>query len=362
MARIVVLSRRGVIHPRGGGACRYVHEIFRRLTDSHSITVLSSGGGGLRSKSVQEIDGIEYRRFPESFHRIFLPARYLAKFAGKTDLLIDNSDVGMPWLTPLYARIPRITIVHQLVREIFYQELPRPISDIGFFAEPLLYRLYSGSRIVAVSQSTARELMEFGIPDGNVDVVSPGCTASSHTRTTLKEHSPNTVACVTRLMKYKGVQLAFMAFRRIIRESPDARLVIAGSGPYQDQLEKMAVNLGISKNVVFLGRISDESKLKLYSESRVMISPSQREGFGMSVIEANSVGTPVVGWNVPGLRDSIIHNKTGLLAPFPDDRQLARAVLTLLNDDSTWNRLSLNAWKWSAVHSWDRSAREFEAV
>ncbi len=235
MARIVVLSRRSVIHPRGGGACRYVHEIFRRLTDSHSITVLSSGGGGLRNKSVQEIDGIEYRHFPEPFHRIFLPARYLAKFAGKTDLLIDNSDVGMPWLTPLYTRIPRITIVHQLVREIFYQELPRPLSDIGFFAEPLMYRLYSRSRVVAVSQSTARELMEFGIPKSNVEVVSPGCTLPSHPRTTLKERSPNTVACVTRLMKYKGVQLAFMAFRRIVRESPEARLVIAGSGPYQTE-------------------------------------------------------------------------------------------------------------------------------
>src|SRR2546425_5676011 len=189
MAHIVVMSRRGVIHPRGGGACRYVHEIFRRLTDSHSITVLSSGGGGLRSKSVQEIDGIEYRHFPESFHRIFLPARYLAKFAGKTDLLIDNSDVGMPWLTPLYTRIPRITIVHQLVREIFYQELPRPLSDAAFLLEPLVYRFYSGSRIVATSQSTARDLMSCGIPEANVAVVSPGCMDTSSPRTTLNHRS-----------------------------------------------------------------------------------------------------------------------------------------------------------------------------
>jgi len=336
-----------------------VHEIFRRLTDSHSITVLSSGGGGLRNKSVQEIDGIEYRHFPEPFHRIFLPARYLAKFAGKTDLLIDNSDVGMPWLTPLYTRIPRITIVHQLVREIFYQELPRPLSDIGFFAEPLMYRLYSRSRVVAVSQSTARELMEFGIPKSNVEVVSPGCTLPSHPRTTLKERSPNTVACVTRLMKYKGVQLAFMAFRRIVRESPEARLVIAGSGPYQTELEKMASDFGISNNVKFLGRISDEGKLKLYSESRVMISPSQREGFGMSVIEANSVGTPVVGWNVPGSRDSILHNETGLLAPYPNDRAFAGDVVRLLADDDMWERLSQNAWKWAGDHSWDQSANSF---
>ncbi len=362
MARIVVLSRRSIIHPRGGGACRYVHEIFRRLTDRHSITILSSGGGDLGGKPIQEIDGIDYRHFSESSHRVLLPARYLAKFAGKTDLLIDNSDVGIPWLTPLYARTPRITIVHQLIREIFYQELPRPISDIGFISEPLLYRLYSGSRIVAVSQSTARELVDWGIPEDNVDVVSPGCTIPTGPRATLDERSPNTVGCVTRLMKYKGVQLAFMAFRRIVRESPRAKLVIAGAGPYQNELERIAGDIGMSKNVIFLGRVSDESKFKLYREARVMISPSQREGFGMSVIEANSVGTPVVGWDVPGLRDSIVHNETGFLAPFPDDQALAGEVGQLLNDDETWERLSQNAWKWASNHTWDQSASSFRTI
>jgi glycosyltransferase involved in cell wall biosynthesis len=362
MARIVVLSRRSIIHPRGGGACRYVHEIFRRLTDSHSITILASGGGNLGSKPIQEIDGIDYRHFPESSHRVLLPARYLAKFAGKTDLLIDNSDVGIPWLTPLYARAPRITIVHQLVREIFYQELPRPISDIGFISEPLLYKLYSGSKIVAASQSTAQDLIDLGIPVDNIDVVSPGCTIPSGPRATLGERSPNTVACVTRLMRYKGVQLALMAIKRIVRDSPDARLVIAGAGPYQNELERIAQDFGISKNVEFLGRVSDESKIKLYSESRVMISPSQREGFGMSVIEANSVGTPVVGWDVPGLKDSIVHNETGLLAPFPNDQEFAEQVARLLNDDKTWERLSQNAWQWAGNHTWDQSANSFRKV
>jgi len=163
-------------------------------------------------------------------------------------------------------------------------------------------------------------------------------------------------------MKYKGVQLAFMAFRRIVRESPRAKLVIAGAGPYQNELERIAGDIGMSKNVIFLGRVSDESKFKLYREARVMISPSQREGFGMSVIEANSVGTPVVGWDVPGLRDSIVHNETGFLAPFPDDQALAGEVGQLLNDDETWERLSQNAWKWASNHTWDQSASSFRTI
>src|SRR6266480_2907289 len=95
MTRIVVLSRRDITHPLSGGAGRYVHEIFRRLTTRYSITVLAQGGPS--SKSVEEIDGITYRHFPGALHRMLLPVRYITKFARKTDLLIDNSDVGIPW-------------------------------------------------------------------------------------------------------------------------------------------------------------------------------------------------------------------------------------------------------------------------
>src|SRR5438094_6926011 len=219
MERITVLSRRGMGHPLSGGAGRYVHEIFRRLTTRYSVTVLCSGRSS--SPPEQEIDGITYRRFPGAFHRILLPARYLVKYAPKTDVLVDNADVGIPWFSPLYSRKPRITIIHQMVREIFYDEFPRPISDIGYALEPLLYRLYSTSRIVAASQSTARDLMSSGISQKNISVVSPGCANPGIPRTPLNYRSPKTVACVSRLMKYKGLQLAFEAFSKVVSVFPE---------------------------------------------------------------------------------------------------------------------------------------------
>ncbi len=360
MERITVLSRRGIGHPLSGGAARYVHEIFRRLTARYSVTVLCSGGRSSPPK--HEIDGITYRYFPGAFHRIFLPARYLVKLAPKTDLLVDNADVGIPWFSPLYSRTPRITIIHQLVREIFYDELPRPLSDLGYALEPLLYRLYSKSKIVAVSESTAHDLLYCGISKKNIAVISPGCTNPGLPRTSLTGRSPKTIGCVTRLMKYKGLQLAFKALSKVVVRSPDAKLLVAGSGPYRQELAKMAYDLGISNNVKFLGRISENSKFKLYGETRVAISPSYREGFGISVIEANSVGTPVVGWDVPGSRDSILDGTTGLLAPFPDDATFADHICTLLTNDQTWHHLSDGAWKWAREHSWDKSANDFEEI
>lgn len=358
LARIVVLSRRGLRHPLGGGASRYVHEILRRLRDRHSVTVLSDCGAD--SATVEIIDGITYRNLSGPLNRLMLPVRFVAKYAKRADLLIDNADVGMPWMSPLFSPIPRLTIIHQLVREIFYDELPRPLADLGFRVEPLLYLPYRNSKVVAVSQSTARDLIGYGVRKESIDIIEPGTSNEGRSSRALENRAQGTLVCVSRLMKYKGIQLAFDALRRILQLLPDTKLIVAGSGPYETSLHDCATRMGISKNVRFLGKVSDPEKFELFMDARVALSPSMREGFGISVIEANSVGTPVVAWDVPGSRDAIVNNETGLLAPFPDAKAFADHLLTLLSDDDSWNRLSQSALKWSAAHSWDQAADRFD--
>jgi len=163
-------------------------------------------------------------------------------------------------------------------------------------------------------------------------------------------------------MKYKGLQLAFEAFSKVVSVFPEAKLLVAGSGPYQQELAKTAIDLGISKNVKFLGRLSERSKFELYGETRIAICPSHREGFGISVIEANSVGTPVIGWDVPGSRDSIVDGLTGLLVPFPNLVAFADHITKLLTDDSAWTSMSENAVQWARDHSWENSASEFGKI
>lgn len=360
MARILVLSRRSIGHPQSGGASTYVHQIFRRLANRHEVTVLA--GGTRDSLPLQEIDGITYRHFRGPLPRAVLPLRYVHSFARCTDLLIDNADVAVPWLSPFFARCRSITMVHQLVRDVFFDELPRPIAEIGFHLEPLLYRIYLKSKFVAASKSTALDLMHVGIPEENISVISPGCEKPAFSSEAVVQREPNTIACVSRLMRYKGLHFGLEAFTDVVKAIPEASLILAGTGPYEQQLTKLCSELGLTKNVTFAGRLSNESKFKLLRQARVAISPSRREGFGISVLEANSVGTPVVGWNVPGLSDSIVHDVTGLLATYPNLGEFADKLKTLMNDDATWNRLSSNACKWALEHSWERSALQFERL
>jgi len=160
-------------------------------------------------------------------------------------------------------------------------------------------------------------------------------------------------------MRYKGLQFAIKALACVIRKNPDVRMEIAGTGPYQQKLRNLSVHLGIASNVTFLGKVSEERKFRLYGESRAIVSPSMKEGYGISVIEANSLGSPVVGWNVSGLKDSVVDNITGLLAPFPDHHKFADCIESLLTNDSEWNRLSERAWCWAQSHSWDEAANGF---
>src|SRR5438445_7057750 len=336
MANIVILSRRTITHPLAGGASVYLHEIFRRLTHRHNITVLSQASDGL--SRTQEIDGIEYVNFGTKYIRAILPFKYLTQFSKEADLLIDNEDVAIPWLSPLYSHTPKIAIVHQMVKEIFYYEFGRPLADLGSLVEKMIYKAYTSCPIVAVSSSTANDLFNLGIRRDRVHIITPACSVAG-SKVPLESRENMTITCVARMMRYKGLELALGIFRDFLERFPSANLELAGSGPHEKRLRELVDSLGLSKHVHFLGRVSDFDKIKLYQSSRVLLNPSVREGYGICVIEANSFGTPAVGWDVAGMRDSVVNGSTGLLAPFPDKQAMSKNLETLLTNDEIWERL-----------------------
>src|SRR3989449_921616 len=317
MANIVILSRRTITHPLAGGASIYLHEIFRRLTHRHDITVLSQASDGFFR--TQEIDGIKYVNFGAKYIRPVLPLKYLTQYSKKADLLVDHGDVAIPWLSPLYSHTPKIAIVHQMVKEIFYYEFGRPVADVGSLVEKMIYKAYTGCPIVAVSSSTANDLYGLGINREHVHIIPPACSIAG-SKVPLEDRESMTITCVARMMRYKGLDLALGIFRDLLEKFPSARLELAGSGPHEYELRELVTTLGLSDHVHFLGRVSDFDKIKLYQSSRVLLNPSIREGYGMSVIEANSYGTPAVGWDVAGKIHPLTKRPRSAFAPCSDNQ------------------------------------------
>ena len=95
----------------------------------------------------------------------------------------------------------------------------------------------------------------------------------------------------------------------------------------------------------------------MLKKSWILVHPSLKEGWGLSVIEAGSQKTPTVGYNVEGLRDSIINGKTGILVK-ENPKELARKIAFLINNKKKYREISKNSYEWSQKFSWLESTQK----
>ena len=132
---------------------------------------------------------------------------------------------------------------------------------------------------------------------------------------------------------------------------------VIGDGNMLEELKKKRI-----KDVVFYGHIKDEVKYDLLRKAHLLLVPSVREGWGLVVTEANAMGTPAIAYDSPGLRDSVVDQKTGILVKDKSPQNLANAALTLLKNPGLLKIFSDNALTFSRQFSWDNTAAEFDKI
>ena len=132
---------------------------------------------------------------------------------------------------------------------------------------------------------------------------------------------------------------------------------IGGRGDHLAELKNYVKEKGLQNNVEFLGFLSEEEKAELLGRAWIFITMAYKEGWGITVIEANAMGTPVIGSDVPGLRDSIIDNKTGLLVKLNDLNKLSEKITELIFDKEKLKQMSDEAKSWASNFTWENSAR-----
>ncbi|MEO2169463.1 MAG: glycosyltransferase, partial [bacterium] len=137
---------------------------------------------------------------------------------------------------------------------------------------------------------------------------------------------------------------------------PDLQITIIGRGPARAKLEQLAGELGLHECTRFTGFVDDAERDRLVAAARVCVCPSEKEGWGLTVIESNGVGTPVVAADAPGLRESVREGETGFLVPVGDVDGFARRIGELLEDDALALRMRRAALSWSRRFDWDRAA------
>jgi glycosyltransferase involved in cell wall biosynthesis len=247
-----------------------------------------------------------------------------------------------------------VALVHQLAGDVWDSEAPRPLAVVGKWLEPHALRLYRDVPVVTVSESTKDDLHRLGLL--NVSVVPNGRDEPPELNGLPKEPVP-TFLFVGRLTANKRPDHAVEAFRLITKSLPEARLWIVGRGPLEKEVSKTLPEGG-----QMLGYLSRDELYRRMARAHCLLVPSVREGWGLVVIEANSVGTPAVGYDVPGIRDSIRDGRTGLLANAGDTMALANQALSLVSDVDRFLLVRSQAIEWSKDFSWRSTASNLMAL
>jgi len=131
-----------------------------------------------------------------------------------------------------------------------------------------------------------------------------------------------------------------------------------GSSTITAQLKELSKSCGIGENIKFWGYVSERKKFELLSRAWILINPSYHEGWGLVNIEANAVGTPVLGYKVHGMKDSVKNGVTGILVAKGQYLNLAQEAVKLANDPKRYDRFSKSAKKWSRNFNWERATSE----
>jgi glycosyltransferase involved in cell wall biosynthesis len=309
--RILILNRRDIANPSGGGAEVYTHEIASGLVSRYSCECVVFSSRFPNSAAEEVIDGVKYMRKGNEASVHLWGLVFAARNRKNFDCIIDEFN-GVGFFTFFLSN--SILLIHQLYKEFWFRELGVK-GVFPYLLEPLLLRLYSKKPAITVSQSTREDLEMRGFK--RVKIV---MNAISHPPAgdQQKDDVPALVF-LGRLRKTKQPADAIEIFRQVKKRIPTARLWMIGTGPLEGALKKNTVGLA---DISFHGFVSEEEKMSLLKRAHILLVPSVREGFGINVIEAASAGTPAVGYNVPGLRDSIQHGETGYLTSSADEARL----------------------------------------
>jgi glycosyltransferase involved in cell wall biosynthesis len=257
----------------------------------------------------------------------------------------------------------RLVVIPHLFATTVFQEVHWLLGLYVYLSEKPLVPIYAGHKFNVISASTADDIAVRGIPRDDISIIHCGIDRETYSPDdSVSKYDCPTILYLGRIKKYKSIQHAILALKRIRSKLPDARLMVVGNGDYLPKLKDLAASLELTDAVEFTGYVPLEDKLERLRRAHVAILPSLKEGWGLTNIEANAVGTTVVAANSPGLRDSVDNGSSGFLYEYGNIDELTDKLTLILSDAETRRRLEQGALRWAEKFNWDSAARSFERL
>jgi len=359
MKRILIFA--AYFHPHVGGYEKIVYELSRRLVQrGYEIDILTCNTES--APAYEELDGIHIYRLPcwNALNSVYpIPKPCPTSFKILRRLLHKDYDVIntqtrffiTSFLGLIFAKLKRTPLVHT-EHGARHSLVPNKIID-------LISRAYDhsiGALIVnsarsniGVSEAACEFLKHLGatttqlIHDGIDTTIFKKKEDANYGQKLGITNDALVITFVGRLVYAKGVQDLISAFSKIKETVPEAKLLIVGDGPYRAELEKLAQQTDCHSSILFLGQKNQAELIEILSTTDIFVNPSYSEGLGISVMEAASIGLPIIATDVGGTREIITTDETGILVKARGMGQLAKELCRLLADAELREKLGKNA-------------------
>jgi glycosyltransferase involved in cell wall biosynthesis len=357
-SHVLAVNFRDPGHPEAGGAELHLEEILlEAVRRGMKVTWLAAGFPGGASELEHRGMRVVRRGSWWNFNLV-VPGVLRREFSNPPPSLVIEDINKVPCFTPFGTRAQVAAVVPHLFGATAFREASLPVAAMVVAFEALIPWVYRRSRFLAISESTRDDLAKRGIPPERVTVVHCGLDHESYRlEPSVSKSGHPSIVFVGRLRRYKGLDGVMRVMPAVLRRLPTARLEVIGDGPYGEALKASAARLGIERSVDFLGFLPRTEKVRRLQQAWVLVQPSPKEGWGLTVVEAGACGTAVVASNSPGLRDSVRDGETGLLVPHDDDARLTEALLSVLENRGLRERLAAAGVAWAARFTWPDCAR-----
>lgn len=338
--RILVLNWRDTKSKDYGGAERTAETIAKRLSErGHMVTLFTSVGGSSRTGRIGKVEVIR----GGSINTVYLFAfAHMLRNRSRYDIVMESVST-MPFFSTLLFEQSRVfVLVHHIMgKHIFSATHPLKAIAAGV-AESSIPFFYRNANFVTLSKFVRSQLMERGISPSRIRTFYLNYIRIDG-GSMRKEKKP-TLVTVGRMVRQKRVNMLIALFSRLVKEKKiDAKLIVVGRGREGGRLKRMCARLGISSRVRFTGFVNEKEKVSLLKSSWVFATTSLIEGYGLSALEAEACGIPVVAFANGGLRESVRNNRSGFLVKEGDDDAYIEKLCRLLSDTRLRERMGRNA-------------------
>ena len=340
--KLLFVNHRDVFHPQAGGAEQVIYEVGRRLVKKGVEVYWMSENKGVGE---DDVDGIRLIRKGNSLTLHY----YSLLEARKYDVVIDSIAHAVPFFSYKVNK-NTVGLIHHVHQDVVELELNPLLAKIV----KLLERgVKNYPRLISVSYTTKRELVKrFGIDESKITVIHNGVDHEKFKPGEKTEYP--LILWIGRLKKYKNPLDAIEIFKRI--RNRKAVLVIVGSGELEEAVKKA---ISGEKNILYLGKVSESKKVELYQKAWVILSTSFIEGWGMTIVEANSCGTPAVAYSQGSLPEIIQDGVNGFLVNYKDYESAAKYVEYIIEDENIMREFSKRSYETSLKYDWNKTAEEY---